>query len=351
MKKYGLLVVLLYLIAAFESIMAQSPIYKNLVLEGGGIRGIAYGGALAELNDRAMLVPIQRVGGTSAGAIQAALFAVGYSPEEITRITFKTPVQQFTDGRLFFLGGFSRLINQFGWYRGEKFRKWLEERLHQKTGTPHITFEQLHNLHTQGKARDLYVLGTNLTKQEPVVFSYETYPHMKVSDAVRISMSIPLYFRAVFLDQAGNLVKKPGNRSDVDVMVDGGILANFPISLFDHPRYMGIPAPDSVKLFNAQTLGIRLDTDEQIKYDQQGAGLAPYQINNFKDYVRAFYAIVLEGLNRQQLAPEDWNRTISVSTKGYGERIRRLTEKDKDILLESGRQGVQAFLQKQALKP
>ncbi|MDB5263600.1 MAG: hypothetical protein JWQ14_2883 [Adhaeribacter sp.] len=59
---------------------------------------------------------------------------------------------------------------------------------------------------------------------------------MKISDAVRLSMSIPLFFRAIFLDQQGNLVKKPGNRTDVDVLVDGGLLANFPIDLFDHAR-------------------------------------------------------------------------------------------------------------------
>ncbi|UOQ72960.1 hypothetical protein MUN79_02960 [Hymenobacter cellulosilyticus] len=53
---------------------------------------------------------------------------------------------------------------------------------------------------TQGKGRDLYTTGTNLTRQCGQVFSYETHPDMRVADAVRISMSIPLYFRAVLLD-------------------------------------------------------------------------------------------------------------------------------------------------------
>ena len=60
--------------------MAQpAPPYRNLVMEGGGIRGIAYGGALLELEQRGVLAGLRRVGGTSAGAIQAALLAVGYS--------------------------------------------------------------------------------------------------------------------------------------------------------------------------------------------------------------------------------------------------------------------------------
>ena len=62
---------------AAQPASATSPVYRNLVMEGGGIRGIAYGGALAELEQRGVLAGIRRVGGTSAGAIQAALLAVG----------------------------------------------------------------------------------------------------------------------------------------------------------------------------------------------------------------------------------------------------------------------------------
>jgi len=346
MKQLFLVVLVLVLGLTETKIFAQAPVYKNLVLEGGGVRGIAYGGALAELEKRGILSGIERVGGTSAGAIQAAFLAVGYSPQEITDITFATPVQKFTDGRLFFIGGFPRLVNQFGWYRGEKFRKWLAHHIEQKTGDPDFTFAQLHALAGKNNVRDLYVLGTNLSQQKPVIFSYQTYPNMKISDAVRVSMSIPLFFRAVFLDQEGNLVKKPGNRTDVDVMVDGGILANYPIDLFDKADFISTVTDENY--FNHASLGIRLDTDDQIKYDQEQAGLAPVQIKNFGNYLHAFYAIVLEQLNRQQLQPDDWNRTISVSTKGYGARVRRLTEKDKSTLLDSGRQGAQAFFDRQA---
>lgn len=145
------------------ALLAQPATYRNLVLEGGGIRGIAYGGALAALEERGILDSMQRVGGTSAGAIQAALLAVGYTPLEITHITFQTPIQKFTDGRWFFLGGFPRVANQFGWYLGDKFRKWLETLIRQKTGIQDLTFAQLHALQGRNRTRDLYVMGTNLT--------------------------------------------------------------------------------------------------------------------------------------------------------------------------------------------
>ena len=51
--------------------------YRNLVMEGGGIRGIAYGGALLELEQRGVLSQLRRGGGTPAGARQAALLGGG----------------------------------------------------------------------------------------------------------------------------------------------------------------------------------------------------------------------------------------------------------------------------------
>ncbi len=338
----------LFLIGCLASVAvrAQKPIiYRNLVLEGGGIRGIAYGGALAELQQAGILPQIKRVAGTSAGAIQAALLAVGYSPEEITAITFKTPIQKFSDGRFIFLGGLHRLQNRYGWYRGEKFKIWLEKLIAAKTGKPNLTFAQLHQLAGHNNYRDFYATGTNLTKQRVDVFSYETSPNLKVSDAVRISMSIPLYFQAVFLDSAGNVIPKPRKGVPADILVDGGIIANYPLNLFDDPKYLSNPGlVGNAPSRNPETLGIRLDTDSQIAYDQTQSGLAPLPVLNFQEYVRAFYTMVIENLNRPQLVPADWQRTISVSTKGYGERIRRLSEKDKTVLLQSGHDGVQQFL-------
>ena len=45
-------------------------------------------------------------------------------------------------------------------------------------------------------------------------------------------------------------------------------------------------------------MGIHLDTDSQITNGQAQAGLAPQQITRFPDYIRAFYNIVIEQLNR-----------------------------------------------------
>jgi len=319
--------------------------YRNLVMEGGGIRGIAYGGALAELDRQGVLAGIRRVGGTSAGAIQAALLAVGYSPAEIIAVVNDMPVQRLNDGRLIFFGGSARLLKQYGWYRGDQFARFMGELVARKTGSADLTLGQLHALAAQGRGRDLYVTGTNLTRQQTQVFSYETHPDLRVADAVRISMSIPLYFRAVLLDAQGQVVRRPAPGQAVEVLVDGGLLANYPIDLFDQPRYL--PASSGAAgapVVNPETLGLRLDRPEQLAYDTLATGrqqLAPYAINSLGTYVGALYTLALENLNPAR--PADWPRTVSISTAGFNPKIKRMTAAQKQQLLDSGQNGVRQF--------
>ena len=76
---------------------------------------------------------------------------------------------------------------------------------------------------------------------------------------------------------------------------------------------------------NKQTLGIRIDSDAQIKSDAGSKELVPLEIRNLQDYVSAFYILALENLNRSQLQSADWERTISVSSAGITPRVKRLS--------------------------
>src|SRR5262245_59229627 len=60
-----------------------APDVTNLVLEGGGVKGVAYAGALQVLQAKDVLPNIHQVAGTSAGSIAAALVALGYTPDEV----------------------------------------------------------------------------------------------------------------------------------------------------------------------------------------------------------------------------------------------------------------------------
>lgn len=336
---------------AVQAQPTQKPVYRNLVMEGGGVRGIAYGGALQELEKQGILRGIERVGGTSAGAIQAALLAVGYSPDEIVDVINRTPVQRLNDGRFMFVGGSTRLLKQYGWYRGDQLTRYLTELVAHKTQRPGLTLGELHALARQhpGQYRDLYTTGTNLTLQRSQVFSYETHPDMRVADAVRISMSIPLYYRAVLLDERGHVVQgKPAPGQAVQVVVDGGLLANYPLHLFDQPRYLPTGCPGST---NPETLGLRLDRAAQIALDTAATGrlaLAPYDISSFPSYVGALYTVALENLNPAQ--PADWPRTISISTVGISPKVKRMPASQKQLLVDSGRKGAQAFIGRSGVK-
>jgi NTE family protein len=203
----------------------NAQIIKNVVFEGAGIRGVAYVGAIKELEHRDLLTSVEKVGGTSAGAIAALTLALGYNADEIEDITYNTKLQKFNDGQFIFVGGIARLNNNYGWYRGKAFTKWLAKIIETKTGNANITFKQLHDKHF----RDLYVTGTSLNNQKLIVFSHETYPNMKIKDAVRISMSIPLWFEAVFIDSEGNVLNPHHATGNFDIMVDGGLTGEFPI--------------------------------------------------------------------------------------------------------------------------
>lgn len=310
---------------------------ENIVFEGAGIRGIAYGGVLKVLEQNNMVKDIRKTGGTSAGAITAVALSIGYRAGEIDSLIYHTNFKKFNDGRNLFLGGTHRLFKKFGWYRGKKFTEWMGKVIAAKTGNADITFEELY----QKGYKELYITGTCLNRQELIVFSRHNYPLMSVKDAVRISMSIPLYFEAVWIDKNGRTYAKGGK--DLDLMVDGGVLANFPIQMLD-------TIIENKRIPNMKTIGIRIDSDGQIAADQKDKKLIAYPVLKMKDYAGAFYTILLENSNRISLTDEDWKRTVSVSSKNIGPRIKKLSPHQKELLIKSGEDAMTRFLYKQSQK-
>jgi len=323
--------IVVYIVVFFQAaLLAQTkPVIRNLVFEGAGLRGIAYSGAVAEMETHNMMGTIEKVGGTSSGAIVALAISLGYSGKEIQNVISETNFKKFNDGRYFFIGGINRISKYFGWYRGKRFENWLEKIISKKTGNADITFEELH----EKNYKDLYITGTCLNKQQLVIFCHEAYPKMKVIDAIRISMSIPLYFEAVFIDKEGKIIHHPKQKQELDIMVDGGITGNFPIRMFD-----------TLSQTNFSTLGFRIDSEEQIKNDREGKSIASIPVGNLKQYLYAFYNIMIENLNRQPLTRADWQRTISISDGAVKPKIRKLSAGEINILINNGRQAIKTYL-------
>jgi len=337
--KITLLLLLSFYAGFAQDINTKQPI-ENLVFEGAGIRGIAYSGVIKQLEQHNMMKDIKKVGGTSAGAITSLMLALGYTSDEIYTIISETKFQKFNDGRFVFFGGFSRLGSRYGWYKGDAFTHWLEKIIKDKTGNAYITFKELNE---QGY-KQLYVTATCLNRQKLLVLSAETYPNMKIKDAVRISMSVPLYFEAVFIDSDGKLYKKQKKGKNLDVVVDGGITGNFPIFIFD--SVYNDSSNRKIRVPNYKTIGVRIDTEAQIESDAVNKELVPAEIDNLMGYLQAFYIMALENLNRNQLTDEDWQRTISVSSVGIGPKVKTLSKEQKLSLIQSGEKYTANFLSK-----
>lgn len=102
--------------------------FKNLVFEGGGIKGIGYVGALEYLeNDKKILSNIQRFGGTSAGAITALILGLGYSVKDLTEKLKKVQFEKFKDDDGIIIDTFRLLVGGYGRYKGDEFLKWIKE--------------------------------------------------------------------------------------------------------------------------------------------------------------------------------------------------------------------------------
>ncbi len=319
--------ILILLICMQSSVFGQ---IKNLVLEGGGVLGIAYVGALRALEEKNKLSDIENIAGTSVGALTASLMSVGYDSKELGAIMSNLNMKKFNDGRGMFFGGTNRMFKKYGWYRGEKLKSWVNDLLFEKTGKENLTFKELHDLAIKdSRFKNLYVTVTNLSQQNWQTISYLNFPNMRIADAVRMSASIPMYFTAVFMDKEGNVYKKPQKHIATDVMADGGFVSNYPIHIFDSTYALH------------ETLGLQLDRKEQIS--KGGNELAPYEINNLKDYVMAFYTIVLESMNRTSLEPEDWERTVSISDCEIGPKIKKMPKEDVDKLINAGYEAVNTY--------
>jgi NTE family protein len=317
------------------------PIYRNLVMEGGGIKGIAYGGALEVLEERGALKNITRVAGTSAGAISASLLAIGYSAKEITEIIVNTPIESFNDDG-FVPRGTKRLITNFGWYKGASFLMAIEQLIFDRTGNAHLTFADLHRLASSFPFRDLYVVGVDLSDQKAVVFSYEHYPNMRIADAVRVSMSIPIYYKAIWLNKEGFVIEEPKPEDNCHLFVDGGIVMNYPIEVFDNTQYIA-GMKGSNHIFNKETIGLRLDRMEQISLEvEKGGGIAPFEITDLNSYMSALGSIVMRNVHPAH--SEDIYRTIFINDLGMSPRPRKIEPAEKAKMLASGRKGVNDFL-------
>jgi len=208
----------------------------DLVLEGGGVKGLGLVGAVLRLMREGYVFP--RVAGSSAGAIVAALLAAGASADQLAGAMGRLEYPRVPDGsgpRIPGVTALYSMLRRSGVYEGDYIQDFLATEL-ERLGVRTFADLRYDDERADSNAKPyqrykLVVMATDITHGRLLRFPWD-YPllHLdrdkqSVAEAVRASISIPLFFEPVTIHD--------GDTGVPTTLVDGGILSNFPIEIFD----------------------------------------------------------------------------------------------------------------------
>lgn len=378
--------------------------YDAFVFEGGGIRGIAFGGLIFGAEEHDLMKCINKFAGSSAGSIVSGAAAINLSGTEIIDILNKTDFESFKDDSWFVIKDFYRLYTEYGIYKGEKFEDWYKNIVVKQTGKD-ITFQEVFEKY----GNELVITGTCLNTYTTCYFNRKDFPNMPISKAVRISMSIPVFFASVRVteqdyvkwmpkitqtdldnyvkqqieslkeqincddkiiddtemtklnadidkytqylehklsDTEGSTmstefrkkvtidrIKKAKTEGKIGVFVDGGMLNNYPIWVFDG-KVVGDAHITDEEIANSKTLGFKLMTDnEKDDYKLYHVDLT---IDGPVDYFTALLNSMSTQIERGYIRTGYWKRTVCIDTHNVSWLDFSLPQETKEKLIQQG---------------
>jgi len=323
------------------------------VFEGGGVKGIAFAGAIAAAEADAGVKEWVNVAGTSAGSIVAALLVAGYDAAGLQKILADAHYARFADcgpGGMWLGGMWNAIARMRGMAPGKYFSEWMGEQLGnsplaKSLGKSVLTFSDVRRRDLPPKSElpdvsdekyerakyRLHVIGSDITTGRMVIlpddlpdyedkhgkaYDKDSFP---IVDAVRMSMSYPFLFSPVTLHREGKPV----------YVVDGGLLSNFPIWLFDSPNP------------KRPTWGFRLhpgsNVEEGLPYRNIPRPLWAVPL------LKAMFSAATEAWDRELLAHVVSARTVSIPTHDVKTTNFNLTAAEADGLYEWGEASARAF--------
>jgi NTE family protein len=286
------------------------------VFSGGGIKGFALIGAYQAIEAKGLR--FKRLAGTSAGSLIAALIAAGFTSEQLTKIVDELNLKNLLDERKTWLpyplAKWIFLYWRMGLYKGEVLEKWLENVLAQKGVR---TFGDL-------PKDSLYIIASDLTNGRILILpddlnKYGIVPSsFSVAKAVRMSVSIPYFFEPVKLyTNEGKLI-----------IVDGGILSNFPLFLFDEDK----------KVKKRPVLGIQLSARLENKPKKK--------ITNAIELYEALFATMREAHDARYVSRRHEKNIVFLPVKHVVSTEFTITDEERERLIEYGRKRTEQFLKK-----
>lgn len=304
----------------------------NAVLEGGGIKGIAYAGAVCALEEQGYRFDL--LAGSSAGAIVAALISAGYTGKEMELLLKEVDYLRFKkEDFLDKLGTGGKLLSilfHYGIYSSSYLETWLQGLLMKKG------ISRFQDVKKKDGTYRLRVTAVDLTRGELLVFPDDLKKFhfdadsFSIAKAVRMSMSIPLFYEPYRLsDACGN----------IHYMVDGGMVSNYPIWILDNGQ----------EALKTAVFGLKFHNEEKkdcLKEEQA--------CRSFLDYSKLLVSALLDAGDHIHVSTTKGDRERSIfisSVIGEGGSKKAINTIDFDItaeeseaLFENGRAAAKQFL-------
>lgn len=274
----------------------------NLVFQGCGILGIGYVGLLRYMEENNLLNDVKKIIGTSAGAIIGAAVAIGINSHQLEKIFYETNFANFADKDGSIFKDVYRILFKGGIYKGDVIEKWFSNILKEHTGNSDITFKEIYDKY----GKELIITGTNVDKMCVVYFNKDNSPDMKIKTALRISGSIPFFYKFV--------------KYKNDTYVDGGVLDNYPFWYFNNEI--------------EKTIGVRFLTP-----DDKKDNIIYYQDKDVNNTIKMGMNIIqamMHQLDRVHVRDEYWQKTIVINTDNISSTNFNLSNSDKNKLFING---------------
>lgn len=312
--------------------------FADGVFEGGGIKAIAFAGALKVIEDKGFIW--RNVAGTSAGSMVASLISVGYTANEIKNLMEKAEYKDFIDSSKIKLPIIKPAVNLMvkkGLYNGDYISDWIEELLYEKMKYKlkekrRVKFKDLiipgekdiliNNPKYKRKYK-LHIIAADITREKMLILPEDIADYgmdpdeLDVSLAVRMSISIPIFFQPVVI--------KHNFSKEKYFIVDGGLLSNYPVWLFDVEGEPEWP-----------TIGFKLiDIDEKCKRNK---------ITNIFNLTHALIETMLKSEIDMDVIRINNLRTIEIDTLGVKTTDFKISKERMMELYNSGEKCARKFI-------
>lgn len=286
----------------------------DAVFQGGGVKGIGFAGVICRFEEAGFTW--ERLAGTSAGAIAASLLAVGYKGKEfkdiILNLNYLDLLHKSKLQSIPLLGKPLGIFGEKSFYLGDNIEKWLNKLFIAKGKT------KFKDISINGNSK-LKIIASDITRHEMIILPddlklYGINPmEFEIARAVRMSISIPLYFDPIVLN----------HNNQKNFIVDGGVFSNFPIWIFD---VSGIP--------RWPTFGFKFERDATLK--NKG--------NSFFSYALDLIESIIDNIDETHFIDSNRVRTISIPTVGVKTTEFDITKAKSLNIFNSGYKSGDEFL-------